>query len=118
MKKSTGKTRAGSSAPWKFCDSAENHFPPNARSGGLRPPTSTRKHRLVSVYAGSGATCSRGLTRGWRPCLEAGRELLQRGLAENQNAMQAIGYRQVVGQLRGERSPAETVELTKIRTRQ
>ncbi len=46
------------------------------------------------------------------------RELLRHGLAENQTAMQAIGYRQVVEHLRGERSLAETIELVKIRTRQ
>jgi tRNA dimethylallyltransferase len=45
-------------------------------------------------------------------------ELLKRGLAENRTAMQAIGYRQVVEHLRGERSLPETVELVKIRTRQ
>ena len=32
--------------------------------------------------------------------------------------MQAIGYRQVVEHLRGERSLPETIELVKIRTRQ
>jgi tRNA dimethylallyltransferase len=32
--------------------------------------------------------------------------------------MQAIGYRQVVEHLRGERSLAETIELVKIKTRQ
>jgi tRNA dimethylallyltransferase len=46
------------------------------------------------------------------------RELLQRGLEQNQTAMQAIGYRQVVEHLRGERSLAETIEHVKIRTRQ
>jgi len=45
-------------------------------------------------------------------------ELLKRGLAENKTAMQALGYRQVVEHLRGERSLPETVELVKIRTRQ
>ena len=44
--------------------------------------------------------------------------LLTRGLAQNETAKQAIGYRQVVEHLRGERSWAETVELVKIRTRQ
>ena len=33
--------------------------------------------------------------------------LLKRGLAENQIAMQALGYRQVVEHLRGERGLAE-----------
>lgn len=44
--------------------------------------------------------------------------LLTRGLEQNRNAMQAIGYRQVVEFLRGERSIEETVDLVKIRTRQ
>jgi len=44
--------------------------------------------------------------------------LLRHGLAENRTAMQAIGYRQVVEHLRGERSLAETIALVKQRTRQ
>ena len=44
--------------------------------------------------------------------------LLQRGLEQNKTAMQAIGYRQVVEHLRGERSLTETIELVKSRTRQ
>jgi tRNA dimethylallyltransferase len=46
------------------------------------------------------------------------RELLMRGLEQNKTAMQAIGYRQVVEHLRGERPLAETIELVKSRTRQ
>jgi tRNA dimethylallyltransferase len=53
-----------------------------------------------------------------RGLVEETRELLKRGLAENKTAMQAIGYRQVVEHLRGERSLLETIELVKIRTRQ
>jgi tRNA dimethylallyltransferase len=53
-----------------------------------------------------------------RGLVDETRELLKRGLAENRTAMQAIGYRQVVEHLRGERSLAETIELVKIRTRQ
>ena len=45
-------------------------------------------------------------------------QLLKHGLAENKFAMQAIGYRQVVEHLRGERDLAETIELVQIRTRQ
>jgi tRNA dimethylallyltransferase len=45
-------------------------------------------------------------------------QLLKRGLAENKTALQALGYRQVVEHLRGERSLAETIERVKIRTRQ
>ena len=44
--------------------------------------------------------------------------LLQRGLAQNRTAMQAIGYRQVIEHLRGERSLADTIALVKTRTRQ
>ena len=53
--------------------------------------------------------------QGWVAETEA---LLERGLAQNQNAMQALGYRQIVEHLRGERSLPETIALIKIRTRQ
>ncbi|MBI2946452.1 MAG: tRNA (adenosine(37)-N6)-dimethylallyltransferase MiaA [Verrucomicrobia bacterium] len=42
--------------------------------------------------------------------------LMDLGLTENPTAMQAIGYRQVVEHLRGERSLEETVALVKQRT--
>ncbi len=44
------------------------------------------------------------------------RALLERGLAENRTARQAIGYRQVIEHLQGVRSLAETLELVKVRT--
>jgi tRNA dimethylallyltransferase len=50
--------------------------------------------------------------------VEETKQLLDRGLAENPTAMQALGYRQVVEHLRGERPLAETIELVKLRTRQ
>lgn len=54
--------------------------------------------------------------------VEETKRLLERGLAENQTAMQAIGYRQVVEHLRGEprrhSGLEETIALVKIRTRQ
>jgi tRNA dimethylallyltransferase len=57
-----------------------------------------------------------------RGLVDETRELLRQGLAENQTAMQAIGYRQVVEHLRGEPRKlsglTETIELVKIRTRQ
>ena len=53
-----------------------------------------------------------------RGLVDETRELLKHGLAENKTAMQAIGYRQVVEHLRGERSLPETIEPVKIRTRQ
>jgi tRNA dimethylallyltransferase len=46
-----------------------------------------------------------------RGLVEETRELLKHDLTENRNAMQSIGYRQVVEHLRGD-------ELVKIRTRQ
>ena len=53
-----------------------------------------------------------------RGLVEETRRLLDHGLAQNKTAMQAIGYRQVVEHLRGERSLPATVELVKIKTRQ
>ena len=53
-----------------------------------------------------------------RGLVDETRELLRHGLEQNQTAMQAIGYRQVVEHLRGERPLAETIEQVKIRTRQ
>ena len=44
--------------------------------------------------------------------------LVERGLAQNRTASQALGYKQVIEHLKGERGLAETVELVKIRTRQ
>lgn len=49
---------------------------------------------------------------------EETRRLLEQGLAHNKTVMQALGYRQVVEHLRGERSLPETIELVKIKTRQ
>jgi len=53
-----------------------------------------------------------------RGLVDETRELLQRGIEQNQTAMQAIGYRQVVEHLRGGLSLPETIEQVKIRTRQ
>jgi tRNA dimethylallyltransferase len=53
-----------------------------------------------------------------RGLVDETRALLGRGLEQNQTAMQAIGYRQVVEHLRGERGLPETIELVKTKTRQ
>jgi tRNA dimethylallyltransferase len=53
-----------------------------------------------------------------RGLVDETRELLKHGLAENKFAMQAIGYRQVVEHLNGERNLPETIELVQIKTRQ
>jgi tRNA dimethylallyltransferase len=44
--------------------------------------------------------------------------MLAKGLAENRTASQALGYRQVIEHLAGQRSLDQTIELVKIRTRQ
>ena len=53
-----------------------------------------------------------------RGLVDETRRLLEHGLAENKTAMQALGYRQVIEYLQGERSLPETIELVKIKTRQ
>lgn len=53
-----------------------------------------------------------------RGLVEETRRLLDAGLARNPTAMQALGYRQVVEHLQGERPLSETIELVKLRTRQ
>lgn len=50
--------------------------------------------------------------------VEETRQLVWRGLERNRTAMQAIGYRQVVEHLRGERGLLETIALVQQRTRQ
>jgi tRNA dimethylallyltransferase len=51
-----------------------------------------------------------------RGLVEETRHLLSLGLANNRTALQALGYRQVVEHLRGERPLAETVALVKTKT--
>jgi len=53
-----------------------------------------------------------------RGLVEETQRLLKRRLAQNKTAMQALGYRQVVEHLRGERALQETIELVKTKTRQ
>jgi tRNA dimethylallyltransferase len=48
--------------------------------------------------------------------VEETKSLLENGLESNRTAMQAIGYRQVVEHLRGERDLPATIELIKTRT--
>jgi len=53
--------------------------------------------------------------RGWVAETE---QLLRQGLGQSRTPMQALGYRQIVEHLRGDRSLTATVELVKVRTRQ
>ncbi len=50
--------------------------------------------------------------------IEETRQLLDRGLMTNRTAQQAIGYRQVIEHLEGQRGRLETIELVQTRTRQ
>ncbi len=50
--------------------------------------------------------------------MEETKGLAEAGLRENRTAAQALGYKQALECLEGRHSPAETVELVKVRTRQ
>jgi tRNA dimethylallyltransferase len=100
----TGKKFSQQRAEWK----AQGAVPPKTNFYCFtRPPADLHPR----INARVDAMFARGL-------VDETRELLKQGLAENQTAMQAIGYRQVVEHLRGERSLKETIELVKTKTRQ
>jgi len=100
----TGKKFSDQRAEWK----TQTTVPDKTNSFCFtRPPADLH----ARINARVDAMFARGL-------VEETRALLQHGLAENIFAMQAIGYRQVVEHLRGERGLAETIELVKSRTRQ
>ena len=100
----TGKKFSTQRAQWK----SEARSQKNEKAFCFTRPAADMHAR---ISARVDAMFARGLA-------EETRALLQHGLAENKTAMQAIGYRQVVEYLRGERPLAETVELVKSRTRQ
>jgi tRNA dimethylallyltransferase len=81
---------------------------PGSRIIAFSRPTSDLHAR---INARVDAMFARGL-------VEETRHLLEHGLAQNKTAMQALGYRQVVEHLRGERGLLETIDLVKIKTRQ
>ena len=100
----TGKPFSGQRAPWNAERETRDNdafFFLTRSSGDLRERIDARVDEMFA----------RGL-------VEETERLLRRGLAENKTAMQAIGYRQVVEHLRGERSLPETIGLVKQRTRQ
>ena len=101
----TGRPYSAQRADWQPGASSP---PPVSGCFALERGADNLRHRIdVRVDA----LFTRGL-------VEETRELLKHGLAENRNALQAIGYRQVVEHLRGECSLPETIELVKTRTRQ
>src|SRR5262249_35473896 len=98
----TGKPFSSQRADWKHAAGGQPFF-----FGVTRSPEDFRARidaRVADMFR-------RGL-------VEETQQLLKRGLAENKTALQALGYRQAVEHLRGERSLAETMELVKVRTRQ
>jgi len=100
----TGKKFSGQRAAW---ETQNSRCETRTLLCLTRPPDDL--HRRISARVDEMFAC--GL-------VDETRELLRRGLAENRTALQAIGYRQVVEHLRGERGLAETIELVKIKTRQ
>ncbi|MCX7723159.1 MAG: tRNA (adenosine(37)-N6)-dimethylallyltransferase MiaA [Verrucomicrobiae bacterium] len=101
----TGKPFSALRADW---DSALQTAPTAVRFFGLSRAASDLRAR---IEARVDAMFRAGL-------VEETRALLERGLAQNKTAMQAIGYRQVVEYLQGKRPLPETIRLVKIRTRQ
>lgn len=101
----TGRPFSAQRAPWK---AAAEAAPGQVEVFGLRRPVAALRTRIdfrVEQMFGDGLVAET-------------QRMLAEGLERNSVAMQAIGYRQVVEHLRGERSLPETIELVKIRTRQ
>ncbi len=100
----TGKKFSEQRAEWK-----------NEETGGKVENFFCFTRKPADLHARIAARVDEMFRRG---LVEETRSLMQQGLEQNKAAMQAIGYRQVVGHLRGEHSLAETIEQIKIRTRQ
>jgi tRNA dimethylallyltransferase len=98
----TGQPFSAQRAPWTN---------PERPSAGLIGLTRPMGELVPRIHQRVDEMFRRGL-------LAETKSLLAQGLAENPTALQALGYRQVVEHLRGERGLAETIELVKIRTRQ
>ena len=101
----TGKPFSAQRAEW---NPASILHPPSSHFFGLSRPAADL-HARINVRVDK--MFAAGL-------VEETRRLFTHGLVENQTAMQAIGYRQVVEHLRGGRSLSETIDLVKIKTRQ
>lgn len=110
----TGKKFSQQRAEWK--SKVQPATPKHGEGGGPKSKVFfcfTRQ--TVDMHARINARVDGMFTLG---LVDETRELLKRGLEQNKTAMQAIGYRQVVEHLHGERSMAETIELIKTKTRQ
>lgn len=96
--------------------------PFSAQRSNWTHATRQKQHRLIA-FSRSGEDLHQRINSRVdkmfsRGLVEETRQLLDRGLAQNKTALQALGYRQVVEHLRGERALPETIELVKIKTRQ
>ena len=115
----TGKPFSAQRARW-----GEAHDEPILFQSGtrVRSPHRDSESRIIGLSRASADLHSRVNSRVdemfRRGLVDETRRLLDHGLAQNKTAMQAIGYRQVVEHLRGERSLSETIELVKTKTRQ
>jgi tRNA dimethylallyltransferase len=101
----TGKPFSAQRASWRRLPPAPKASP--LWIGLARAPEDLHRRieaRVDSMFA-----------HGW---IDETRHLLEHGLAENRNALQALGYRQIAEYLLGERSLSDTIELIKRRTRQ
>jgi tRNA dimethylallyltransferase len=100
----TGKPFSAQRADWRETVPA---FMPSLAFGLSRPPDALRRRidaRVEKMFA-------EGL-------VEETTKLLAHGLAGNQTASQALGYKHVIAHLRGETSLVDTIALVKTRTRQ
>jgi tRNA dimethylallyltransferase len=104
----TGKPFSAQRATWVRTDGDGADFDAAPRFIGLSRTPADLRTRIEARVDGM---FQRGL-------VQETRELLAHGLEQNQTALQAIGYRQVVEHLRGQRSLADTIALVKLRTRQ
>ena len=106
----TGKAFSAQRAEWRGKNASAGGTGASADAGqvvfGLTRPAAALRRRSDERVGGMFARGLVAETRG----------LLAAGLEQNRTAMQAIGYRQVVEHLRGERSLAETITLVKGRT--
>lgn len=106
----TGKPFSAQRAQW-----SEAHGEPTSASDDSPRQIVCLNRATEDLHARINARVDEMFSRG---LVEETRQLLQRGLERNQTAMQAIGYRQVVEHLRGERSLPDTIALVKSKTRQ
>ncbi|MBI1842878.1 MAG: tRNA (adenosine(37)-N6)-dimethylallyltransferase MiaA [Verrucomicrobia bacterium] len=101
----TGRSFVAQQSPWRS----------EAGASGRRPDFFYLDREPADLEARIRARVAAMLEAGW---VEETRRALLAGLEKNATAFQAIGYRQILEHIRGQRSLAETRELIQSRTRQ